>query len=443
MIVVSAAFPPVDAPDRTKSAPSRARLGVRPEQSNCSGRVLGSRLGTQGHGYRQAALEDAQCEIRGESLDVRIIRHQPGHESIVSLRVRDGDQDDEIGFTRYVKRLLHVVMPLEPCAQRVQHVRPLAFNLQRRDEGDRAADALGIDDGGLADDDARFPQPFQSALHRRGREADVFRQTLGSLTSVPLDQIQQPAIEFIKFHASPLDGRPRAENARIRLPNRGIPSRRESSIPVQEALRNMKLLYQTHSPFARKVLVFAYEADIAGRIQVIHQETSPTRRNDLVFAENPLGKVPVLLRPGGPPLFDSDVICGYLDTLHDGRQLIPAAGEARWLALRDQALAQGLADAGIAIRWESVRRPEALRYGQLRDGYITKLMAGYDWLEDELDVAAPVHVGHIALATCLAWLEFRGLPGFRERRPRLSDWFDGFQERPSMQATPLSGETHD
>jgi glutathione S-transferase len=205
----------------------------------------------------------------------------------------------------------------------------------------------------------------------------------------------------------------------------------------------MKLLYQTHSPFARKVLVFAYEAGIAGRIDVIHQETSPTRRNEAVFAENPIGKVPVLIRAGRPSLFDSDVICAFLDTAHDGRKLIPPDGESRWLALREQALAQGLADAGIAIRWETVRRPETLRYEQLRDGYIEKLISGYDWLERELDVSSPVHVGHIALATCLDWLEFRDLPGFRDRRPRLADWFDEFQDRPSMRATPLSGETHD
>jgi glutathione S-transferase len=111
--------------------------------------------------------------------------------------------------------------------------------------------------------------------------------------------------------------------------------------------------------------------------------------------------------------------------------------------LRVQAVAQGLAEAGIAIRWETVRRPEALRYPPLRDGYIAKLHASYDWLEQELDVAAPVHVGHIAVATCLSWLEFRELPSFRENRPRLVAWFDAFESRPSMRATLLSGETHD
>jgi len=205
---------------------------------------------------------------------------------------------------------------------------------------------------------------------------------------------------------------------------------------------SMKLLFQTHSPYARKALVFAHEAGLAGQVQVIHHETSPLHRNEEVFAANPLGKVPVLLRPGLPALFDSDVICAYLDTLHAGPKLIPLEGEARWLALRLQAVAQGLADAGIAIRWETQRRPKELRYAPLRDGYIEKLLASYDWLEIELDVAAPVHVGHIALASTLSWLEFRELPTFRQR-PRLTRWFDEFSRRPSMLATPLWGQTHD
>jgi glutathione S-transferase len=205
----------------------------------------------------------------------------------------------------------------------------------------------------------------------------------------------------------------------------------------------MKLFYQTHSPYARKSLVFAYEVGLAERIEVVHHETSPTRRNEQVFAENPLGKVPVLVRPGLASIFDSDVICAYFDTLHSGRRLIPPEGEDRWRALRVQAVAQGLADAGGAIRWETVRRPKELQYAPLRDGYVQKLIASYDWLERELDVASPIHVGHIALATALSWLEFRDLPTFRVNRPRLSAWFDEFEARPSMRATPLSGETHD
>ncbi|KAM5431795.1 hypothetical protein MferCBS31731_007708 [Microsporum ferrugineum] len=160
----------------------------------------------------------------------------------------------------------------------------------------------------------------------------------------------------------------------------------------------MKLLYQTHSPYARKAL------------------------------ENPLGKVPVLLRPNLPPIFDSNVICKYLDTLHAGTPLIPAQGEARWQALRIQAVAPGLADVGIAVRWENTRRPEALHYPKLSCCLSQKLVESFDWLEKELDVQGPVHVGHIALATALSWLEFRDilLCDFREGRPRLAAWYEAF-----------------
>ncbi|AMS41403.1 glutathione S-transferase [Aminobacter sp. NyZ550] len=204
----------------------------------------------------------------------------------------------------------------------------------------------------------------------------------------------------------------------------------------------MILYYQTHSPFARKALVFAQEAGIVDRLEVIHHETSPTLRNARVYAENPLGKVPVLLRDGGEPIFDSDVICAYFDTLHDGAKLIPEAGEARWRALRLQAVAQGLAQAGIGLRWETERRPEHLRYQPLAEGYSDKIEASYDWLEGAIDADAPLNVGHIAVATALSWMAFRELPSFRGRA-RLTAWFDAFEQRPSMLATPLSGETHD
>lgn len=205
----------------------------------------------------------------------------------------------------------------------------------------------------------------------------------------------------------------------------------------------MKLLYQTHSAPARKALVFAYEAGIADRLEVIHHETSPTLRNERVYALNPLGQVPVLIRDGEAPLFDSDVICAYFDTLHDGRRLIPPEGEPRWRALRLQAIAQGLAGFGGDLRWETVRRPDQFRYAPLVEGYTQKLNSAYDWLERELDVSAPIHIGHIALATILDWFEFRELAPFRAGRPRLAAWLDAFKTRPSMRATPLSGEARD
>lgn len=141
----------------------------------------------------------------------------------------------------------------------------------------------------------------------------------------------------------------------------------------------LTLLYQSHSPYARKVLVSAHETGLANRLDVIHHETSPTNRNDAVFAWNPLGKVPVLLTPDADALFDSVVICDYLDRLAGEGSLIPRDGPARYEALRLQALAQGLCDAGIAVRWETERRPETLRYPPLAEGQTTKLVEAYDY----------------------------------------------------------------
>lgn len=107
-----------------------------------------------------------------------------------------------------------------------------------------------------------------------------------------------------------------------------------------------------------------------------------------------------------------------------------------------QAVAQELCATGIGTRWEMERRPKQLRWPALRDGYVERLLASYDWLEREFDTEGDLHVGHIAVATALSWLEFRELPTFRHR-PRLTRWFDRFSKRGSMLATPLWGQTHD
>jgi hypothetical protein len=73
----------------------------------------------------------------------------------------------------------------------------------------------------------------------------------------------------------------------------------------------------------------------------------------------------------------------------------------------------------------------------------TKLVETYDFVEHEPGLDAPLYIGHIALATALAWLEFRRLPGFREGRPRPTRWYMAFLQRPSMQKTDYAGETHD
>lgn len=204
----------------------------------------------------------------------------------------------------------------------------------------------------------------------------------------------------------------------------------------------MQLFYQTHSPYARKVLVFAHETGLLPRLDVVHYETSPTRQNELVYRFNPLGKVPVLICEDGAALFDSVVICDYLNSLHAGPKLIPAQGPERWEALRLQALAQGICDAGILLRWETERRPHALRYALLADGQAQKLSEAYAFIEQSVALEGCTTVGHIALATALDWIVFRELPGF-DRHSKLAAWYRDFIARPSMRATEYSGKTHD
>lgn len=206
----------------------------------------------------------------------------------------------------------------------------------------------------------------------------------------------------------------------------------------------MKLLYQTHSPFARKALVFAHEAGLADRLEVIHHETSPTLRNDAVFALNPLGKVPVLITPNdlgeGEAIFDSGVICQHLDTLHDGPPLIPTAD--RIAALRWQAVADGISEAGVLARWETTRRPEALRYPPFGEGQLAKVAEGCAYLEARFRPAETPGLAEIAIATTLSWIVFRAIHDLAAY-PRLAAWLTVFERRASMRATTLAGETLD
>src|SRR5215813_1681367 len=101
----------------------------------------------------------------------------------------------------------------------------------------------------------------------------------------------------------------------------------------------MKLRYSPASPYVRKCLALAHEAGLAGRIERVPTVTADPASG--LAKDNPLGKVPALVLEDGQAIFDSPVICEYLDSLHDGPKLFPPAGAARWTALRHQALADG------------------------------------------------------------------------------------------------------
>lgn len=203
----------------------------------------------------------------------------------------------------------------------------------------------------------------------------------------------------------------------------------------------MKLLSQSHSPYARKVVVVVHELG-CDDIAIEHQETSPTNPNPVVSAANPLGKVPVLLTDD-EAIYDSAVICEYLCHLNSDTRLLPSDFKARIRALRLQALADDLCATGIAARWEIERRPETLRYPLLRDGLLDKLTASFAFLEDTIPSEDDVTVGTIALACALDWLAFRGMAFDPARHPNLTTWFNRFVDRPSMRTSRFEGETFD
>ena len=198
----------------------------------------------------------------------------------------------------------------------------------------------------------------------------------------------------------------------------------------------MKLYYAPASPFVRKCLVVAAELGLRDRIELVTAAAHPVNRDKNVVAHNPLGKVPTLITDDGSALYDSRVICEYLNILGDGN-LIPRAGEARWTVLSAQALADGVMDAAVLTRYETFARPEALRWQDWITGQLEKVTSGLDALESRAaDFGDRVNLGTIAFGCMLGYLDFRFASfGWRDGRPKASAWFEWFGARDSMMAT--------
>jgi glutathione S-transferase len=199
----------------------------------------------------------------------------------------------------------------------------------------------------------------------------------------------------------------------------------------------MKLYISPQSPFARKVRVVARETGLAPRIEEVLAAVSPVKANADVGRSNPLMKVPTLVRDDGTALFDSPVICEYLDSLHTGRKFFPPSGDARWAALRLQAVGDGILDAGILSRYETILRPEALRWADWIAGQREKWHGGLDFLEREAGaLAGEPTIGSVTVGCTLSWLDFRyGDDNWRAGRPALARWYEGFAARDSLRAT--------
>lgn len=196
----------------------------------------------------------------------------------------------------------------------------------------------------------------------------------------------------------------------------------------------MQLYHAAVSPFARKVRVLVREKGLLGRVEEI--SVNPLGNPKELQAVNPLGKIPALVLSDGCALFDSPVICEYLDTISGAPRFLPKEGERRWQVLRLQALADGMMDAAVAMVYEN-RRPDAQRSPEWQQRRSEGILRSVTLLEAQASqLAPPAHLGSIAVACALGYLDFR-LPELDWRRdhPRLAAQYLALSALPGMQAT--------
>ena len=191
------------------------------------------------------------------------------------------------------------------------------------------------------------------------------------------------------------------------------------------------------SPFARKVRIVLRERALTAQIEEVETAVSPVAPNADLARSNPLVKIPALILDDGMTLFDSRVICEYLDTLGTAPRLFPAAGMERFDALRLQALCDGILDAAVITRYEIAVRPESLRWSEWIAGQRAKIDGGVDALEREQSAWGQAFgIGQVGAACVLGYLDFR-FPdiAWRSSHPRLAAWFEGISKRPSVRDT--------
>jgi glutathione S-transferase len=201
----------------------------------------------------------------------------------------------------------------------------------------------------------------------------------------------------------------------------------------------LQLHWSPKSPYVRKVMVCAHELGLVERLDLIRSVAAMQKPNPRLMQDNPLSKIPTLVLEDGFTLFDSAVICEYLDDLGAGT-LFPKQGIDKWQALRWQALGDGLLDALILWRNE---RERAAPLQPLIDAFDLKTRATLKQLDDEAQALeeTPFSIGHLTLGCALGYIDYRfDAFGWRAIAPRLADWQAGMLARPSFQRTePVDG----
>ena len=193
----------------------------------------------------------------------------------------------------------------------------------------------------------------------------------------------------------------------------------------------MRLHYNAASPYVRKVMAVAIETGLKQRLEPTQRKMTPVKPDPDVVRDNPLGKVPCLVADDGAVLYDSRVICEYLDSLHAGPKMFPA-GAPRWPALRSQATADGILDAALLARYETFLRPEERRWPEWIEGQKQKFRRALDSLDREaLSFGDTVDIGTISIGCALGYLDFRHeARAWRAGRPALAAWEARFADRP-------------
>ena len=197
----------------------------------------------------------------------------------------------------------------------------------------------------------------------------------------------------------------------------------------------MQLLTGPTSPYCRKVEVLLRESGLKEHVTEVMGSGTPLEPNPTTIVTNPLGKIPALIRDDGPALYDSRVICRYLDSLA-GNVYYP---ETRlWEVLTLEATAEGIIDAALLMAYEWRLRPEDRRFEPWVEGQWTKIARALDVIEARWmsHLGGRLDMSHIAVGCALGYLDFRhDARGWRNGRPSLAAWFAEFSGRPSMQDT--------
>ncbi len=202
----------------------------------------------------------------------------------------------------------------------------------------------------------------------------------------------------------------------------------------------MKLCYSPTSPYVRKVTVTALEKGLDAKIERVAMSASPIKPDVALTSKNPLGKVPCLITDEGRALFDSPVICAYLDSLK--APALRPTGTAQFDDMTLEALADGLLDAGILLRYEATLRPEPKRWDDWVNGQMGKMMGAIKAMDTvhAKQLTGPVTPGQIAVGCAMGWFDFRnGHIDWRKDSPKLAAFMKSFSERPSMLATKPVG----